>query len=257
MNKIKSFFQREIADYKILLRTIPSPTILFFTLSVVCANLLANKELINFKYIALDCGFAFSWIMFLCMDIICKRWGARASVKVSIFALIVNLFVCGTFFLLSRTSGNWGEFYSYGNDEKIAISVNNALNKTIGGSWYVVLGSATAFLISSIVNAIINKSIGIFAEIKIKKDNFFVFALRSYVSTYIAQFIDNFIFATLVSKVFFGWTWTQILLCSVVAATFELFCEVVFSGLGYRILCNWEKENIGQEYFNFKNKKEI
>ena len=248
MNKIKSFFQKEVEDYKLLLRNIPSPTILFFTLSVVCANLLANKELFNYKYIALDCGFAFSWIMFLCMDIICKRWGAKASVKVSVFALVINLFVCGAFFLLSKTPGKWGEFYSYSTEINVANAVNQGLNTTIGGSWYVVFGSATAFFVSSIINGIINKSVGSFAENKLKKDNFFTFALRSYISTFIAQFVDNFIFATLVSKVFFGWTWTQILLCSVVAATFELLCEVLFSGLGYKIVCNWEKDNVGKEY---------
>ena len=63
---------------------------------------MANKELVSYKYLALDCGFAFSWIMFLCMDIICKRWGARASVKVSVFALLVNLAVCLSFAILSR-----------------------------------------------------------------------------------------------------------------------------------------------------------
>ena len=93
MKTLSKFLKQELTDYKILLRNIPSPTILFFTLSVVCANLMANKELINFKYLALDCGFAFSWIMFLCMDIICKRYGAKASVKISIFALGINLFV--------------------------------------------------------------------------------------------------------------------------------------------------------------------
>ena len=254
MNKIKSFFQKEVTDYKLLLRNIPSPTILFFTLSVVCANLLANKELFNYKYIALDCGFAFSWIMFLCMDIICKRWGAKASVKVSIFALVINLFVCGAFFLLSKTPGNWGEFYSYSPDLSVAKAVNQGLNTTIGGSWYVVFGSATAFLVSSIINGIINKSVGTFAENKLQKDNFFTFALRSYISTFIAQFVDNFFFVTLVSKVFSGWSWTQILLCSVVAATFELLCEVLFSGFGYKIVCNWEKENVGKEYLSTMGK---
>lgn len=249
MKQIKSFFQREILDYKILLRNIPSPTILFFTLSVICANLLANKELFNYKYIALDCGFAFSWIMFLCMDIICKRWGAKASVKVSIFALMVNLCVCGAFFVLSKISGNWGEFYSYAETPSVANAVNQALNNTIGGTWYVVLGSSTAFLVSSVVNATINKTVGCWAEAKLKKSGFFTFAVRSYVSTFLAQFVDNFIFATMVSKVFFGWTWTQIILCSVVAATFELVCEVVFSGFGYKIICSWEKEKVGEAYF--------
>ena len=90
MKKIKFLIEKELTDYKFLLRSIPSPTILFFTLSVVCANLMANKELLNYKYLAIDCGFVFSWIMFICMDIICKRWGARATIKVSVFALLIN-----------------------------------------------------------------------------------------------------------------------------------------------------------------------
>ena len=112
MSNFTSFVKRELTDYKILLRNIPSPTILFFTLSVVCANLMANKELFNFEYIALDCGFVFSWIMFLCMDIICKRWGAKASVKISIFALMINLCVCFSFFLLSKTVMNCSERFT-------------------------------------------------------------------------------------------------------------------------------------------------
>ena len=100
MKKLCDFTHKILTDFKILLRNIPSTTILFFTLSVVCANLMANKELINFKYLALDCGFVFSWIMFLCMDIICKRWGAKASIKVSLFAFFINFCVCLSFFLL-------------------------------------------------------------------------------------------------------------------------------------------------------------
>ncbi len=252
MSKLKSLIKRELTDYKILLRNIPSPTILFFTLSVVCANLMANKELINFEYIALDCGFAFSWIMFLCMDVICKRWGAKACVKISVFALLINLCVCLSFFLLSKTPGNWGEFYTYQNEV-----VNLSLNKTFGGSWYVVLGSATAFLISSIINALLNKTVGKIAEEKLQKDNFTTFALRSYISTFVAQFADNMIFATIVSKVFFGWTWTQVLICSVFGATCELLCEVLFSGFGFKILQNWEKENIGTEYITFRKNSKI
>ncbi|MCI6722399.1 MAG: VUT family protein, partial [Treponema porcinum] len=106
--KHSSFLRRcsdSFTDFRILLRSIPAPAVSLFILSVVCANLMANKELVSYKYLALDCGFAFSWIMFLCMDIICKRWGARASVKVSVFALLVNLAVCLSFAILSRTPG--------------------------------------------------------------------------------------------------------------------------------------------------------
>ena len=249
MKNLIIFLKKEFEDYKILFRNIPSPVVTIFVLSVVCANLMANKELINYKYIALDCGFAFSWVMFLCMDMICKRWGAKASVKISLYALSLNLLVCASFFILSQTSGNWGEFYTaLEHSSQTGSTVNNALNKTFGGSWYIVLGSSLAFLISSIINALLNKKIGLL----LKKDNFTSFAIRSYVSTFIAQFVDNLTFATVVSKVFFGWTWTQIFACSIVAACFELFCEVIFSKLGYKITKDWQKENVGQEYIDLQ-----
>lgn len=242
MSNFIKFLKKEFLELKILLRNIPSLTISFFILSVVCANLMANKELFNAKYVALDCGFAFSWIMFLCMDVICKRWGAKAAIKVSLVALFVNLFICLSFALLAKMPGMWGAFYSTNN-----LEVNTALNETFGGSWYVVLGSAIAFITSSVINALLNSQIGK----KLKSNGFFAFAVRSYVSTIIAQFADNFIFATVVSKVFFGWSWTQVFVCSVVSAIFELLCEILFSGLGYRIVKKWEEENVGAEYLDF------
>lgn len=246
MNQFHSLIKRELEDYKLLFRNIPSLTITMFFLSVVCANLMANKELLSYKYVALDCGFVFSWIMFLCMDVICKRWGAKASIKVSILALAVNLAVCIIFYLLSLAPGMWGEFYSTD-----SIQVNNALNKTFGGSWYVVLGSATAFIISSVINAFLNDFIGK----KISSEGFANFALRSFISTILAQYADNFIFATIVSKFFFGWTWTQVIVCSGIGALFELLAEVLFSGIGYKVVRNWEAENVGKEYFDYISKK--
>lgn len=243
MKKFLSFVSREADDFKILLRNIPSLTVSIFILSVVCANLMANKELVTFKYAALDCGFAFSWIMFLCMDVICKRWGAKASIKISLVALAANLFICVSFALLAKTPGKWGEYYASENS-----LVNDALNATFAGSWYVVLGSSVAFVSSSVVNALLNCAIGSL----FKSDGFFSFASRSYISTAIAQLVDNFIFATIVSKVFFGWTWIQVFVCSVIGAGFELLGEVFFSGLGYKVVRQWEKEKVGQEYIEYK-----
>lgn len=245
--------QSEIEDTKILFRSIPSLTFTFFAVSLISANLMANKELLNYKFVALDCGYVFSWIMFLCMDVICKKWGAKASIKVSLSALLIDLAVCAIFFILSLFPGFWGEAYNAKNEEEMII-VNNCLNQTFGGSWYVVLGSATAFIISSIINAILNSKIGE----RTKSKGFGEFALRSYVSTIIAQLADNLTFSTLVSKIFFGWTWTQVFVCSLIGAFFELFFEIVFSGIGYKILQKWEKEKVGQEYFEYlKNKNEF
>ena len=59
---IKTILRRELEDYKVLLRNIPSIVVALFFLSVVAMNLLANKELFTTDWLALDCGFPLSWI---------------------------------------------------------------------------------------------------------------------------------------------------------------------------------------------------
>lgn len=170
----------EVKDLVVLLRNIPSLAVTFFVLSVVCMNLLANKELFSTEYLALDCGFTLSWFSFLCMDMICKRFGPKAAMKVSMVALFINLVTCALFSLLSRTPGMWGEFYSYvDSNPEMANVANAALNATFGGSWYVVLGSALAMFTSSGVNSIVNYLIAK----STKTTGFKNFALRSYIST--------------------------------------------------------------------------
>ncbi len=232
-------FKKVWEDYKVLLRSIPASTVTLFIVSVIMMNLLANKELISLPWLALDCGFAVSWVSFLCMDMVCKRFGARASIMVSVMALGVNLAVSLVFWLLTLTPGMWGAYYDTGLAE-----VNDALNATIGGTWYVVLGSSCAMLVSSVVNSLLNQAIGRLEH----KNTFGAFALRSYVSTGIAQFVDNLVFAIIVSHTFFGWTWLQVLTCSLTGAVAELLCEVFLSPVGYRVVRGWERENVGALY---------
>ena len=232
-------FKKVWEDYKVLLRSIPASTVTLFIVSVIMMNLLANKELISLPWLALDCGFAVSWVSFLCMDMICKRFGARASIMVSVMALGINLGVSLVFWLLTLTPGMWGAYYDTG-----LLEVNDALNATIGGTWYVVLGSSCAMLTSSVVNSLLNQAIGRLEH----KNTFGAFALRSYVSTGIAQFVDNLVFAVIVSHTFFGWTWLQVLTCSLTGAAAELLCEVFLSPVGYRVVRGWERENVGELY---------
>ena len=232
-------FKKVWEDYKVLLRSIPASTVTLFIVSVIMMNLLANKELISLPWLALDCGFAVSWVSFLCMDMVCKRFGARASIMVSVMALGANLAVSLVFWLLTLTPGMWGAYYDTG-----LLEVNNALNATIGGTWYVVLGSSSAMLTASVVNSLLNQAIGRLEH----KNTFGAFALRSYVSTGIAQFVDNLVFAVIVSHTFFGWTWLQVLTCSLTGAVAELLCEVFLSPVGYRVVRGWERENVGELY---------
>ena len=126
MNKIKE----SINNYALLLRSVPSLVMTLFVVSVVLMNLLANKEIgLNLDWLALDCGFTVSWLSFLCMDMLTKRFGPKAAIQLSLTAMAINLFVCGILFVISLIPGNWGEYYNYEND-----IVNQALNSTIGGT---------------------------------------------------------------------------------------------------------------------------
>ncbi|MDO4848922.1 MAG: VUT family protein [Coriobacteriia bacterium] len=228
-----------LEDYKILLRSIPASTITVFVVSVILMNLLANKELVSFPYLALDCGFTLSWVAFLCQDMICKRFGPKASVKVSIMALACNLAVSLLFWLVSLAPGMWGAYYT-----TESLEVNAALNSTIGGSWYVVLGSSVAMLCSSFVNSHVNQFIGHLTD----DGSFAKFALRSYVSTGVGQFVDNLVFALIVSYNFFGWTPVQVITCSITGALAELACEILLSPVGFRVASGWEREGVGEDY---------
>ena len=140
------------------------------------------------------------------------------------------------------TPGMWGEFYTYE-----SMDVNTALNNTIGGSWYIVLGSSLAMFISALCNSGLNYVIAK----RLKSDSYKDFAIRSFTSTAIAQFVDNLVFATVVSHVFFGWTWIQVLTCSLTGAAMELLGEVVLSPMGYRATRKWKEEQVGQQYLDY------
>lgn len=234
-----------IKRLSLLLRSVPSEVVAFYVVSVILMNLLANKEIgFNASWIALDCGICVSWISFLMMDMLTKRFGPRASIEVSIFALLVNLIVCGILFAISKIPGNWAAFYTY--ESSI---VNDGLNSTIGGTWYVLLGSTISMMIAAIVNSITNHLAG-----KLMKQNTFAsFAFRSYVSTMLGQFVDNFMFAMIVSYNFFGWSLLQCITCSITGAIAELIFEIVFSPIGYAVSKNWESQNVGREYLKLVN----
>ena len=233
--------RREFQQANLLLNDIPAWVLSIFTAGCIGMNLLANKSInTNTEWLALDCGILVSWMAFFSMDIIVKRYGAKASIIVSVVALILNLLFSLVFWVASCVSGMWGESYAV-DDPTI---VNTALDNTFSGTWYIVFGSAIAFMLSAIVNSTLNEAIG-----KVKKqNNFNTFVIRSYVSTFVGQFVDNLTFAFIVSVNFFGWTLTQCITCALFGAVAELIMEAIFSPIGYRITLKWDKENIGITY---------
>ncbi|MFQ9153519.1 MAG: VUT family protein [Blautia sp.] len=144
-----------------------------FIVATISMNLLANKSIhLPFSWLALDCGIIVSWIIFLCMDMITRRFGPKAATMLSVVSIAVNLGMCLVFYLGSLIPGTWGESYVDGSETVI----NTALNHTFGGTWYVLLGSTIAFFVSAVVNNFVNWYIGR----TIKKDQgFAVYACRT------------------------------------------------------------------------------
>ncbi|MDD6301864.1 MAG: VUT family protein [Bacillales bacterium] len=246
---MKKYLKTEFMLFKVFIRNVPSIIVALFIVSIIAMNLLANKSInLPFSWLALDAGILLSWLSFLTMDIITKHYGPKAATELAILGILINLGVALIFFIASAIPGLWGESFV----EEGGNLINNALNNTFSGTWYVLLGSTTAFLASAIVNNLINYLIGKL----FKKDNFFVFILRTYISTAIGQFIDNLVFAFIVSYFFFGWTIIQCLTCALTGAIVELLCEVIFSPLGYKIVQSWKKEGVGKEYLTLLTKEE-
>lgn len=221
--------KRAFSELGRMLSEVPAIILTLLVVSVVGMNMLANKSInTGLEWLALDCGILLSWLTFLCMDVLTHCYGPRTATAMSLVALAVNLLMALIFFLASLVPGVWGESFVEGSEGII----NTALNNTIGGTWFIILGSSIAFAVSAVINNFLNWGIG---EHLGTNQGFGTFALRSYVSTMIAQFIDNLVFALLVSRVFFGWTLVQCVTCALTGAVMELLFEVFFSPLGYRI----------------------
>lgn len=243
--KIKQWFQKEATETVLLLRCIPTTVVTLFVVSVICMNLLANKTLLQLEYIALDGGILISWLSFMCMDIITKHFGPKASNKISILASAINLMTCLIFFVASIIPSNAADY--------------SAFNSIFGGTWFILLASTVAFLSSAMLNNMLN--FAILKTFKKNPDGKLAYAMSAYVSTFIGQFFDNFLFSVIVFAGFapifwdgFHWTVIQCATCALTGAVAELIMEIVFSPIGYRITKKWRKHNVGHEYLDFIGK---
>lgn len=243
----RKWIRREGEELAILLRSIPATVVTLFVVSVISMNILANKTLYQNSWIALDGGILISWLSFMCMDIITKYFGPKASNRIAILASMINLLTCAIFFIASIIPSNAGDF--------------DALDRILGGTWFILLGSTIAFISSAIINNMLNWTIG--KAFRKNPDGKLAFAMRTYISTFIGQAADNFIFSIIVFVFFapifwngFHWTVLQCATCALTGAIVELILEIVFSPFGYRLLQKWKALSIGKEYLSYVSKKE-
>lgn len=241
---VKIRIKQEKKEIELLLSCIPATVVSLFVVSVICMNLLANKTLYQNSWIALDGGILISWLSFMCMDIITKHFGPKASNIIAILASTINILTCLIFYIASIIPSNANDY--------------SAFNEILGGTWFILLGSTIAFLISAVINNVLNFIVG--QAFKKNPDGKLAYAARTYVSTGISQFLDNLIFSLIVFVGFapifwdgFHWTILQCITCALTGAVAELIMEIVFSPLGYKIVTKWKNNHVGQEYLNYIN----
>ena len=230
---------KEKEETAILLRNVPAAVVSLFVVSVICMNLLANKTLIQTDWIALDGGILISWLSFMCMNIITKYFGPKASNEIAILASAINVLTCLIFYIASIIPSTAADYTAFDN--------------IFGGTLFILLGSTIAFLASAVINNFVNWTIGkAFHE---HPDGKLAFVTQTYVSTFVGQFIDNFIFSVIVFVFFapifwdgFHWTLLQCGTCALTGAVAELIMSIWFAPFGYRILMRWKAQNVGAEY---------
>jgi len=241
---IKRLF--DFNDWKLLLRSIPGLVTALYVVSVVVMNLMASKVIVQTKYFGITGGLLLSWIPFLTMDIVVKVFGVKAANKLTFLGFAINLFFVGVFQLVSSIQVG-GDADAY-----------NAFNQTFSQTWQIFTASSIAFLASGIVNNVLNHLTGkLFHN---RPDGALAYFTRSYVSTIIGQFIDNFVFISLAFLVFFklsigttlGYTLVSALGTAILGALIELAMEAIFSPLGYKITTKWASENVGANYLQYQ-----
>ncbi len=247
MEKINTLLKKEKNEFKILLRSIPATVVTLFVVSVVCMNLLANKTLLQLEWIAIDGGILISWLSFMCMDIITKHFGPKASNRISILAAGINLLTCLIFYVASAIPSTANDY--------------SAFDGIFGGTWFILLGSTIAFLSSAAINNSLNWAIG--KCFKKNPDGKLAYSMRTYISTFIGQFFDNFIFSVIVFVFFapifwdgFSWSVLQCAMCALTGALAELFMEIIFSPIGYKITLNWKENHVGEQYIQYIGKEQ-
>ena len=230
------------------LRSVPSLALALITVATVLMNILANKSIINLPWLIQDAGILMSWVGFLVGDLLVKAFGSKNAIRVNLTCLGISLFISGLLAIVAVVPGEWSPVFDPTiNPGDLGSNINAAVNSVMGNVWYVILGSAVASAVGLVVN-------GLTQGLLIKKietkhgDKYWGFFVASAASTMIGQIIDNMVFALLVSVKFFGWTWTQVMVCSLTGAIFELIIELVFSPLTYKISKNWKKSGIGTEW---------
>jgi len=253
-SRFARWLKDEREENRLLFHSVPAVFVALFVVAEIGMNLLANKAIVSLstkdglQWFGLDAGILLSWLAFLCMDVLTKRFGAKAADKVSLFAILCNVLFALLLFAVSYLPDT---------------ADYSALDSVFRGTPAILLASVIASLASAFLNNGLNALLG--RAFKDRPDSRGAFFVRLFVSTFVGQILDNFLFSVLAYRFFLelgwwgdkAWMWSY-LACftsALTGALVELLSEVLFAPLGYRVSRQWEKEGVGKEYLDFVAKR--
>ena len=88
------YLKKEWNETKVLFRCMPTIPFAFLVACLIAMNFLANRGG-AIGPVPFDCGIIVSWVVFLASDMLVKRFGAKAAIKINIAALLLELVSIG------------------------------------------------------------------------------------------------------------------------------------------------------------------
>lgn len=233
MEKLKNWLKNDLHETKVLFRCLPAFPFAILCAALISMNFLANKGIVATNWISVDAGIIVSWISFLAGDTLVKRFGPKAAIKINIAATGVQLIA-----ILLLTLGAtipWA-------DPSTAMQ---GFDSIFGAAIWPLAAGTGAFVLAIVFDSFLSK----FLLTRFKnRTSFKAYAVASYGSTFVGQFLDNLLFALFFS-VWQPWCDpSSIWLMALAGAVVELICQAIFSPVGYKVASNWRKNGIGNEY---------
>lgn len=245
--KLVKWLENEVKVSRVLFRNVPGLVMSLYLLSTVLMNLLASVAIVNTSWLALDAGIFVSFAVFLLMDMVVKRFGAKAAIRITVLGFLVNIGTAILFTVVAFIAEASGQFYPLAD---YATTVQ----------WWIIGASATAFLVSGILNAVVHHII--LKAFKKNKEGIVAHAASAWGSTFLGQFVDNLLFGllfTFPASMIGLWGMKPMTLLALfgfalTGGVVELLCQVIFTSWGYKVAESWRARKVGQEYLDLVDK---
>lgn len=274
--RFKSWLKKDWNETKVLFRNLPAIPFAILCICLVVMNFLANKGWVKGEWTWLsswfsaDAGMIVSWIAFLAGDMIVKIYGAKAAIKVNFMAIVIQLLAITLFTIgaaLPWAYPTWTTgcgahgfdadgiaIFEAGCEQCAAASSFNAnFDAIFMAQFWPCFGGTMAFALATVVDSILSK----FLLTRFKdRTSFKAYAVASYASTALGQFLDNMFFALFFS-IWQGWFCAttgvgDVLLhlfgFSAIGMVVELIGQAILSPVGFWLTKSWRARGTGDEY---------